>query len=649
MVELNKLNQTPIVYDVETYPNCFLVCTWNGFERRTFIKGLGYDDIEELLATLANRVLVGYNNHNYDDVILECLYKNPYMSNSNIFSLNEEIIQGRRYKSNLGTIDLFEIMRKGRNYQRLKFTGIITRQPNIQDLPIKPGTYIKANQLNDLIEYCHNDVHLTNVILQKLKTEIEMRFDLGEEFDLNLMVSDSQLGKKLFEKFFKERSIKGLGGVWDFNKEIKTIPIKDVVIPIIKFQTKHLQDWFEEFKNKTALINDKREFDRKSIKSKLELTQADGSKLILLIGLGGIHSKDEPTLEKSTEDRKVLDIDVESQYPNLVLNWGIHPSHLDGEVFLGTMRYVKDKRVHHKARRHESKRDETLQKGLKNCINSVVGQFNYPTFWLYDPMAYLKVTINNQLLVLMLIEDLIINNFFIISANTDGITLYEHKSQKNLRKKITNSWEKLTNFDLEENIYEVYARDNVNNYLAVLSNGKVKTKGLFLEPEDITKGYKAPIIPKCLKYYYLGGDVPIEDYIRTFKNIHDFIIGAKIGKNRVCQEADVILKTRIYKVDGKSLLKDSKTEMSVKSLKVIQNTIRYIIVNPDLQKFEEGVGYTTTGKTLLSAGDNGTTSLEAGYHTKLYNKIESVDVPENINYDYYIKKINVIISKIGML
>jgi DNA polymerase elongation subunit (family B) len=53
---------------------------------------------------------------------------------------------------------------------------------------------------------------------------------------------------------------------------------------------------------------------------------------------------------------------------------------------------------------------------LKILVNSVFGKTLFEHHWLYDPLVGLRVTINGQLYMLMLIEKLTLAGFKVISA-----------------------------------------------------------------------------------------------------------------------------------------------------------------------------------------------------------------------------------------
>ena len=79
---------------------------------------------------------------------------------------------------------------------------------------------------------------------------------------------------------------------------------------------------------------------------------------------------------------------------------------------------IRDRRIEAKKRRKEDKRYSTINETFKLSLNGAIGNFIQKYSWLYDPLANMKVTVNNQLLILKWIEMLYLAGFKTISANT---------------------------------------------------------------------------------------------------------------------------------------------------------------------------------------------------------------------------------------
>ena len=92
---------------------------------------------------------------------------------------------------------------------------------------------------------------------------------------------------------------------------------------------------------------------------------------------------------------------------------------------------------------------------------------------------------------------------------------------------ICKEWEKTTNLVLEYAYYSKMVITDVNNYIAVYTNGKYKCKGSFeFENLPLHKN-KSALIVRIALFNYFTEDIPIEDTIRNHKNIFDFCIGRR--------------------------------------------------------------------------------------------------------------------------
>jgi hypothetical protein len=81
---------------------------------------------------------------------------------------------------------------------------------------------------------------------------------------------------------------------------------------------------------------------------------------------------------------------------------------------------------------------------------------------------------------------------------------------------------------LEYTDYKIYARIDVNNYVTKKSNGDTKTKGRFITEGDLKKGYKYPIVAKCLFEYFVNNK-PVNETLHCCNDILDFCISQKTG------------------------------------------------------------------------------------------------------------------------
>jgi hypothetical protein len=523
------------VYDIETYVNFFSVTfkEYKTGEVKQFVVFENRNDLKDLITFCKSKWLVGYNSFSFDNQILYFLKdKEDVLDLLDTYTITKSI-----HDFALGIIDgtikrLFipnyfywiDLMKAGNlNNKSLKMVGTLMKWYKLQDLPYAFDSEITNEQVDTILKYNLNDVEITEKLLRLLEPQIKLRFDISKLYNIRAhSESDSGIANRLLEKFYSEGT--GLE-VKDF-KQLRTkrpiIRFRDVVyLRNIKFKTPELSKLLEDVLNYTYY--ESKPFFNKSI-------IIDGLKYKL--GIGGIHSDDQPEKFDSTDDVDIIDCDIASMYPSIIINNYIYPEHLNS-IFLKQYNDIRLDRV--KAKKEGNR---TIADTLKIVLNSVYGKLKYEHHWLYDPLCALRVTINGQLYVLMLIEKLTMMGFKVISANTDGVITIVPKNKKELYHKVCKEWEEETSFELEYTVYKRYARRDVNNYVAIKEDGKVKTKGDFIypkatEPEHLLedpwvlrRGFDKPIIALALNEYFIN-DTPVEETIRNHKDIYDFCTSQK--------------------------------------------------------------------------------------------------------------------------
>lgn len=84
----------------------------------------------------------------------------------------------------------------------------------------------------------------------------------------------------------------------------------------------------------------------------------------LMIACGGVHSKNDPQIITVNDEKIILDIDVRSYYPSLILLYGIGPE-IWKRCVLKVYSRIKSLRVKAKLEKNKS-----LDNGLKLILNS---------------------------------------------------------------------------------------------------------------------------------------------------------------------------------------------------------------------------------------------------------------------------------------
>jgi len=152
----------------------------------------------------------------------------------------------------------------------------------------------------------------------------------------------------------------------------------------------------------------------------------------------------------------------------------------------------------------ELKQVSVTTDSIKISVNGSFGKLGSKYSALYAPDLMLQVTITGQLALLMLIERIESVGIPVVSANTDGIVMKCPKVRYDELNLIIEQWENDTNFKTEETQYKaVYSRD-INNYIAVKTDGKCKTKGAYNNPwsdhkSAIFRFHKNPQTTICIE------------------------------------------------------------------------------------------------------------------------------------------------------
>ena len=524
----------------------------------------------------------------------------------------------------------------------------------INQLIDKWDRYIIPEWIYDIMHYNLNDVFIVCEMVRLYIDEIRLRYNISKAYGVDVLSSSrSNIADKLFIKFYSEFS--GLAeSQWRGRKTERTaMSFKRVIFPFIKFQTKELQELLEEMKKITIYSIGKEAL--KDVASKytdlkyLKTNTKSGwfeiklNNLIYTIATGGLHSKDIPrelkskivymdapsTGGESHADMSIWDIitddsyiyvhwDIASFYPSIMDVYKIAPAHTNESIFVKLIHWLKETRItakHSKEDYIDGIPKDVLAQVLKIVINSIYGKLGFERGDICDRLAVLKVTINGQLMIMMLCESLEQAGIEVMSANTDGIVVKLYKRNKAKFEEIANDWKKLTKLDADSEEYKCYINRDINNYVIEEINGKVSYKG-DLNPNmyavDLQKGYNMPIVAQAVVNYFLNNK-PVLETLYECKNILDFCKTQNVGKQ-------------------------FHVEFTVGSTReILQRNVRFYVTNK--------------GGVLEKINDNthGRNNTCAGYQVSILNTLDDKRIEyRNINYSYYYQEALKIIDPIKL-
>lgn len=525
-------------YDIEVFPNCFHCCCKNTetnqvikfeiSERRNQLAEL----VDFFFYSLDNKMFCGYNNHHYDDVIINYMIDLFYKLNQlpywkicrSLYNLSTTIVNSEdgnidsfkrwKYSKYFYSMDLLTMQFSQKLRVGLKTMQCTMHYRNVQEYDGDFNLPIPVDKIDDMIAYNINDVESTTELLNRLADQVELRLFIEQEHGIDCLSMDSV---KMAETYLLEEYSKKSGIPKNVIKEMRSpmdyIPLKDVILPFIKYKNPKLQSILEEMKEQVVYSKERKGYEKKFVLSNV----------VYSIGVGGIHTIHTPKIFLPNDDEVIGHADVASMYPSLLIEYQWGPRHL-GKIFCELFAQLKTERL-------EAKRTGQKVKNmfLKIVLNSPTGKMQQEVSWMYDPFNVFKIRINGQLILLLLVDRLLDLGCEIIQCNTDGVV---YKAKKGLKQAISDAIkevESLTRLEFESDEYEAFYQYAINDYFGVLKGGEIEEKGMFITKNKLGKGLAPVVIPKAVINYFVKGE-PVEEFIKSDGDIRDFLMSQQVDK-----------------------------------------------------------------------------------------------------------------------
>lgn len=622
------------VYDIEVFPNCFHCAVKNTetqelllfeiSERRNDIKKIvdffwciNYDNRPDFVQK-EDKLICGYNCIHYDNPIINFIIENyPEAERLQIkyqilckrlFKLSNTIINSDdikewshwKYLHYFDTLDLLTMLFSQKLRCGLKEMQVTMKYKNVQEYDGDFSKEISVDDIDEMIKYNINDVESTEALLNRCKDEIDLRLGIQQEYGVDVLSKDGMsIGVEILKTKYLEKTHKQWYQIKDLRSPCDMINLNDVILPYIKYDIPILQDLLKEMKSLTVSPG-RKGYEKHFLLGNLEIS----------VGVGGIHSVNTPESIIPEEDEYIEDIDVASLYPSLSIVYEFYPPHL-GHEFIEVYSGIKAERIEAK---HNG--DKIKNQTLKLALNGTTGNYQQQFSWLYSPFTVMQIRMNGQLLLLMLAEKLHQLGCRLIQVNTDGIFYLGKIKNKDKVHSVCKWWEDLTKLQLEGEEFEAMFQYAINDYIAVGKGYKdsknpklIKTKGMFLTEVTLGKGMPATIIPEAI-INRLVNNIPVEDTIKSCKDLNKFITYQKVGKEFSVEYDNKLIQriNRFYMSTNGYYLYKCKVDSEGK-----RNNYEKINAN--------------SGVTVVND----------------FSKIKGF--PTNINYRYYINQANVIVEE----
>ena len=479
----------------------------------------------------ANVIFCGYNNLHYDNPIINYIieYEDKLMQYnipticSSIFNLSKTITTSSednidawkhwKYQIWFDTFDILTMLYSNKLRVGLKEIQVTMQYPNVQEFVCDWTKPLPLEDFDSMIDYNINDIESTSELLNRCKKDVDLRIAIEDEYGVRVLSKDGvNIGMKILTQKYLEKTGLTWWDIKDLRSPMSVIPLKDVILPFIKYDSPILQRVLEDMKNQIVSPG------RKGYENKFVFNNLRYS-----VGVGGIHSVNSPEIIIPRDDKMLIDIDVASLYPSMLIEYEFYPRHL-GKEFLEVYKQIKDERIEAK---HNG--DKVKNETLKLALNGLSGNLQNEHNFCYSPFAVMQIRINGQLLLLMLAEKLTQIGCRIVQANTDGLFVLLKKDAYSKVNSICREWEQLTKLTLEEDRFKAMYQYAINDYFAITEDNKVKEKGMFITAVKLGKGLTPKIIPKAVISFFKDG-IPVEDTIKNCTDIRDFLMSEKTGK-----------------------------------------------------------------------------------------------------------------------
>lgn len=613
------------VYDIETFPNVFTMTVEHVALPITWVFEISHrrDDSHQIiefmdwLRSIGAR-MVGFNNLGFDYPVIHLLYRMGRGDAATLYAKAMSIIQSQNTDGNdrwshqvypsdriVPQVDLFKIHHFDNRARStsLKALEFNMRSDSIEDLPFPVGTVLNSDQIDVLLHYNAHDVKETKKFYHQSIDMIRFREELSQKYQRDFINhNDTKIGKDYFIMMMEQAGV----SCYDYSPDTGRTPrqtqrdvihLKDAILPWIKFTNPEFQrvlDWLKSqsiietkgiFKDLTAMVNG----------------------FTFVFGLGGIHGSIEHAVIENDDDHVIIDLDVTSYYPNLAITNNLYPAHL-GSVFVEIFKSLFEQR-----RTYPKKSAENAM--LKLALNGVYGDSNNPYSVFYDPLFTMSITLNGQLLLCLLAQELMkIPGLQLIQANTDGLTLKVPVAHVLMVETVRHWWQIVTKLNLEASRYQrLFVRD-VNNYLGQYVDGTVKRKGAYEWETEWHQNASALVIPKVAEKVLLNG-APIRDTVQNWPDIMDFMLLVKVPRS------------------SRLTIEDEFAPQ------FLQNTTRYHVAVDGGYLFKHMPPL--KGKT-----DWRKIAVESGWKVRVCNRITDAR-PLDINHEYYIQEVEKLVLELS--
>lgn len=475
-----------IIYDFECFKHDWIICWLDTATKQMYSIHNDKLKFEKFYEYYKNRVWVGYNSRQYDVWIAKAILCdfNPYEMNDWVINKDRK---GFEFSNLLNKFPIlnYDCSILNTSLKQLEaFMGNDIRETEVEwDIDRR----LTPSELKSTTQYCKHDVMQTFEVFLDTKNEYESHLSLIKEFGL---------GIDCISKTKAQISAIILGA-----SKVRRTDEFDIRFPDTLKLGKYewIKDWYSDW------AKDSKNYEEMDLK-----TNING--IPHTLGIGGLHGSH----NKYMGDGFYLMADVASYYPAMMIEYDFLSRNVSNPA---KYKKIRDDRLFMK--KNKDPREYPRKIVLNSTFGACKDQYNN----LYDPLQSNNICIAGQLLLVDLLDKLD-GKCELLQSNTDGILIKLFTpSDKSAIINICSEWELRTRMVLEfDEVAKVIQRD-VNNYIIIMGDGKIKRKGAVVKKLSRLDN-DLPIVNKAVVDYFIN-NVQVET---TIGNCNELIQFQKITK-----------------------------------------------------------------------------------------------------------------------
>ena len=576
--------QTILLFDIEIFKHDSLFVFRDYFTKEWFIINNDLDELRKFYLEYRDSMFIGYNNASYDNNVMR-----GYLQGKNAYQMSKTIIESDNrglvykmfdsHKTPLFGMDLYQDNKGFSLKEHSAFLGINIKETEVDFDMDRPLT---DEEKEKNVAYCMNDVLATekrfeqNIGMLLAKATIALMFDMDKT---DLLQTNANLTAKL------------LGATKQEVRPDLTDPLE--LDKRLNINTKEIA---EAYLNHEFELNE----DGK-LNVSLEYTDEDGYTMIF--GSGGVHGAKASYIHIGMFPMR----DWGSLYPNTMEQFNLlsrnipkDKIHRYGDLLKQRMdaKYSGEEVANIKGVEVPT---YVMINGIKLPLNTKFGASGAQFNGLYDPRNQFLVCATGQLIMTNMYE-LIKGKAQFIQSNTDAHAYIPNSEADD--KAIDEALDEFANkigLTLDKDMFREIWQKDVNNYIAVQPNGKVKVKGAI----GLTGGMKvskAIVSNAFINYLVAGKDY--KEFINECNELRQLQITTKTGWtfDRTVARDSEGNEFNAQKVNRVFAVKDKTNAVELFKVKEGQ------LLDIEADEFKDNISYT---KGLANAPEYYTISNEA--------------------------------------